>query len=161
MYKHHTMKRMMLWAAALMMLVSCGRSGDQKGTEAPDREQILTATVEEIVARPADYEGKEVAVSGMVTHVCRHGGQKCFVLGEDGETQLRIVPGGDIDEFTIDLEGSTVAFRGVVRVLDTRQSAEMADENASMAEHSQEMAHSDAEQSETFIEAVDFREVSL
>ncbi len=154
---------MIVWMAALVMLASCNQSGDRPGTDtsANDREEILTATVEEIVAQPAEYEGKEVAVSGMVTHVCRHGGQKCFVLGEDGETQIRIVPGGDIAEFLIDMEGSTIAFRGVVKVMDTQQSADMAQENASMAEHAVEMAHSDAEQSETYIEAVDFREVKL
>lgn len=157
------MQRMILWAAAVMMMISCTSSGDKQGTEsqADGRDQILAATVEEIMAQPAEYEGKEVAVSGMVTHVCRHGGQKCFVLGKDGETQIRIVPGGDIDEFKIDMEGSTVAFRGVVRILDTQQASDMAEENESMAEHSQEMAHSSAEQSETYIEAVDFKEASL
>lgn len=154
---------MILWAAALIMLVSCNQSGNKPGSDAAsgDRADILTATVEEIVAQPAEYEGKEVAVSGMVTHVCRHSGQKCFVLGEDGETQLRVVTGGDIDEFLIDMEGSKIAFRGVVRILDTKQSAEMAEENATMAEHSEEMAHSDAEQSETYIEAVDFKDATL
>lgn len=154
---------MIFWATAMMMMVSCTSSGDKQGTDAQadGRDQILAATVEEIVAQPDEYEGKEVAVSGMVTHVCRHGGQKCFVLGKDGETQIRIVPGGDIDEFKIDMEGSTVAFRGVVRVLDIQQTADMAEENESMAEHSQEMAHSSAEQSETYIEAVDFKEASL
>lgn len=154
---------MIFWAAAILMMASCSSSGEKQGkdAQADGRNQILTATVEEIVAQPAEYEGKEVAVSGMVTHVCRHGGQKCFVLGKDGETQIRIVPGGEIDEFKIDLEGSTVAFRGIVRILDTQQSADMAEENESMAEHSQEMAHSSAEQSETYIEAVDFKEASL
>ncbi|MGW8315391.1 MAG: hypothetical protein ACWGNV_07310 [Bacteroidales bacterium] len=154
---------MIFWAVALLMLVSCNQSGNKPGTEAAAGagEGFLTSTVEEIVAQPAEYEGKEVAVSGMVTHVCRHSGQKCFVLGKDGQTQLRIVTGGDIDEFLIDMEGSTIAFRGVVRILDTQQSAEMAQENASMAEHSEEMAHSAAEQSETYIDAIDFTEVTL
>jgi len=157
------MQRMIVWMAAFVMLASCNQSGNQAGTDPSTmaKEEILTATVEEIVAQPAAFEGKEVAISGMVTHVCRHSGQKCFVLGEDGQTQLRIMTGGDIEEFLIDMEGSTIAFRGVVKVLDTEQSADMAEENASMAEHAEEMAHSKAERSPTYIEAIDFREVSL
>jgi len=99
-------------------------------------------------------------VSGMVTHVCRHGGQKCFVLGEDGTTQIREVPGGDIDEFKIDIEGSTVAFKGVFRVMDTDQATELTEEMGEMADHQTEMAHSEAEKAEYYIEAVDFKELT-
>ena len=99
------------------LVVSCNQASKENNTssESAEVEQIVSATIHELLATPADYDGKEVAVSGMVTHVCRHGGQKCFIVAEDGETQIRIVPGGDIDEFKIELEGSTVAFKGVFR----------------------------------------------
>lgn len=121
---------------------------------------MISATVEELLTQPAEYENKQIAISGMVTHVCRHGGQKCFVLGQDGETQIRIVPGGNIDEFTIDLEGSTVAFRGTFKILDTRQASELMEDHESQAEHDQEMAHSEAEKADYYIEAIDFKEVT-
>ncbi len=101
--------------------------------------KIVSATIQELLAQPADYDGKEVAVSGMVTHVCRHGGQKCFIVAEDGETQIRIVPGGDIDEFKIDLEGSTVAFKGVFRVLNAVATEELVEDHESKEHHAVEM----------------------
>jgi hypothetical protein len=145
-----------------MLLAACSQSGkNEEGDSATgSREDIISATVEEILAQPAEYENKQIAVSGMVTHVCRHGGQKCFVLGQDGETQIRIVPGGDIDEFTIDLEGSTVAFRGTFKILDTQQASELMETHESQAEHAQEMAHSEAEKADYYIEAIDFKEVT-
>jgi hypothetical protein len=152
----------MIWVVAMLLMASCNQSGQQEGMEASgtDMDKIITATVEEILAQPADYEGKQVAVSGLVTHVCRHGGQKCFVVGQDGQTQIRIVPGGDIDEFKIDIEGSTVAFKGIFRVLNAPETAELVEDYESQAHHDQEMAHSAAEKADYFIEAVDFKEVT-
>ena len=145
------------------MAISCSQSKQENSASAESGEavQILTASIQELLATPSEYEGKEVAVSGMVTHVCRHGGQKCFIVADDGETQIRIVPGGDIDEFKIELEGSTVAFKGVFRILTTEETEELVEDYESQEQHAVEQAHSEAEKADYFIEAVDFKEVSL
>ncbi len=96
----------------------------------------------------------------MVTHVCRHGGQKCFVLAEDGETQIRLVPGGDIDEFKIELEGSTLAVKGTLRVLAMEQADELVADYESKEHHAVEMSHSEAEKADIFIEAIEFKEIT-
>lgn len=147
---------------AALLLVSCNSTGTKEAGESSKEleNRVVKATIEELMAQPAAYEGKEVAISGMVTHVCRHGGQKCFVLAGDGETQIRIVPGGDIDEFKTTLEGSTVAFKGVFRVLNPVEAQEHVEDHESKAHHATEMAHSQAEKADYFIEAVDFREVT-
>jgi len=143
-------------------MASCNQSAPNKGvgSQSVTLEKVVAATIEDMLAQPADYVGKEVAISGMVTHVCRHGGQKCFVVGEDGETQIRIVPGGDIDEFKIDLEGSTVAFEGTFNVLNPTLAQEHVEDHDSKEHHSQEMAHSAAEKAEYYIVATDFRKVT-
>lgn len=156
------MQRLIVWVLFALLLGSCSQSGKKEGTtaEASKTEQVVKATIQELLAQPADYDGKEVAVSGMVTHVCKHGGQKCFVLADDGETQIRIVPSGDIDEFKIDLEGSTVAFKGTFKVLNPVQADEHVAEHDSKEHHDTEMAHTEAEKADYFIEAVDFKELT-
>jgi len=142
-------------------MASCNQTArNQEEAKASVMEKVVSATVEELVANPADYKDMEVAVSGMVTHVCRHGGQKCFILGDDGETQIRIVPSGDIDEFRIELEGSTVAFKGILRVMTAREAEAHVEDHESKAHHATEMAHSEAEKADLFIEAHEFREVT-
>lgn len=145
------------------LVLSCSQSTQENNNsaESPEAVKIVTASIQELLASPGEYEGKEVAVSGMVTHVCRHGGQKCFIVADDGETQIRIVPGGDIDEFKIELEGSTVAFKGVFRILTTEETEELVEDYESQEQHAVEQAHSAAEKADYFIEAVDFKEVSL
>ena len=143
------------------LAVSCNQpSREKNSSESTEVEKIVSATIQELLATPADFDGKEVAVSGMVTHVCRHGGQKCFIVAEDGETQIRIVPGGEIDEFKIELEGSTVAFKGVFRILNPVNAEELVEDYESEEHHAEEMAHSEAEKADYFVEAVDFKEVT-
>lgn len=156
------MQRVIVMLLATVLMVSCNQSGEKNKAETQgiERAQIVSATVEEILATPAEYDGKEVAISGMVTHVCRHGGQKCFVVGADGETQIRIVPGGNIDEFKIDLEGSTVAFKGVFKVLNALEAEEHIEDHESQAHHTTEMAHTQAEKADYYVEATEFREVT-
>jgi cytochrome c-type biogenesis protein CcmE len=156
------MQRLIVWVLFAILLGSCGQSNKKEGTtaEASQTEEVVKATIQELLAQPADYDGKEVAISGMVTHVCKHGGQKCFVLADDGETQIRIVPAGDIDEFKIDLEGSTVAFKGTFKVLNPVQAEEHVAEHDSKEHHETEMSHSPAEKADYFIEAIDFKELT-
>lgn len=156
------MQRSLFLILIAFFAVSCNQTAKNEGsdTNAPGAENIFTASITEVLADPADYQDKEIAISGMVTHVCREGGQKCFIVADDGETQLRIVTGGDIDEFKIDMEGSTVAFRGVFRVLNTAQAEEHMEDYNSQESHLMEQAHSDAEKADYFVEALDFKEVT-
>jgi hypothetical protein len=144
------------------MAVSCNQTEKKENgnQEAVNTEEIISATIVELLAAPADYQDKEVAVSGMVTHVCRHGGQKCFIVAEDGETQIRIVPGGEIDEFKVEIEGSTVAFKGIFRVQTVELTAEQLEDYESKEHHEVEQSHSSAEKAEYFVEALDFKEVT-
>jgi hypothetical protein len=156
------MQRPILLLLIVLFAYSCNQGGKKEGvtSDAEKTEQIISASIVELLASPAEYQDKEVAVSGMVTHVCRHGGQKCFIVADDGETQIRIVPGGEIDEFKIDLEGSTVAFKGIFRVLNTELAAEHVEDHESKEHHAVEQSHSSAEKAEYFIEALDFKEVT-
>ena len=156
------MQRTILVALIAILAISCKQTvkTESNGQEAASAEKIVAASIPELLETPADYQDKEVAISGMVTHVCRHGGQKCFVVAEDGETQIRIEPGGDIDEFKIEIEGSTIAVKGIFRVLNAEQAADLVEDHESQEHHAVEQSHSSAEKADYFIEAIEFKEVS-
>ncbi len=146
------MYKIAIWITLTLLVGACNQTSQS--------EKIVSATIEELLASPEEYENKEVAITGMITHVCRHGGQKCFILAEDGETQIRLVPGGDIDEFKIELEGSTVAVKGTFRVMAAEQAVELQADYQSKANHAVEMAHSEAEKADVFIETIEYREIT-
>jgi len=157
------MQRLVLLALIAFVMVSCTQGVKTEGDtqKAVQSEEIVSASIVELLASPADYQDKEVAVSGMVTHVCRHGGQKCFIVAEDGETQIRIVPSGDIDEFKVEMEGSTIAFKGIFRVLNPVEAAEHVEDHESKEHHEAEQSHSTAEKADYFVEAVEFKDLTL
>jgi len=156
------MQRTILLVFIAVMAISCKQAAntDTDTVEAAKKEAIVSASVVELLATPEEYGDKEVAVSGLVTHVCRHGGQKCFIVAEDGETQIRIVPGGDIEEFLVEMEGSTVAFKGIFRILNPDAAAEQLEDYESQEQHAVEQSHSAAEKAEYFVEALEFKEVT-
>jgi hypothetical protein len=145
-----------------LLSFSCNQTVKKDGLtpEADKTEKIVAATIHELLASPADYQDKEVAVSGMVTHVCRHGGQKCFIVAEDGETQMRIVPGGEIEEFKVEIEGSSIAVKGIFRVLNSEQTEEHVEDHESKEHHDVEQSHSTAEKAEYFVEALELKEIT-
>jgi hypothetical protein len=157
------MQKSILWIFVALLAVSCNQTTKKEGAdpEAVKTEEIVAATINELLATPADYQDKEVAISGMVSHVCRHGGQKCFMVADDGETQVRIVPAGDIDEFKVDLEGSIIAIKGIFRVLTIEQAEEHVEDHESKEHHAEEQSHSTAEKADYFVEATEFKEISL
>ena len=156
------MQRSILLALIAILAISCKQTvkTETDGQEGASAEKIVAASIPELLETPAEYQDKEVAISGMVTHVCRHGGQKCFVVADDGETQIRIVPGGDIDEFKVEIEGSTIAVKGIFRILNAEQAAEHVEDHESQEHHAVEQSHSSAEKADYFIEAIEFKEVS-
>ncbi len=155
------MQRIVLGVLLAILVSSCNLSTKKKAeSQSAKAEEIITATIEELVSNPAEYAEKMVAITGMVTHVCKHGGQKCFVLGADGETQIKLVPGGDLDEFTVDLEGSSLAVKGIVKVMTPEQSEEHIEAHDSIEHQGTEMAHAEAEKAEVFIEVVAFKEIT-
>jgi len=147
------MKKLVVLFGALVLMLGCKQSESKS-------ENIVATTIEDMLSNPGEFEGKEVAVTGMVTHVCRHGGQKCFVLAEDGETQLRINVGQNIDEFDVAMEGSTVEFTGIFKILDDTETTELQEDHESKAHHENPMAHSEAEKASYFIEAAAYKEIT-
>lgn len=79
-------KNIIFWAITAIMamaMTGCsGKSADNSGEE-------TALTVDSILANPESYNGKTVTVEGVVSHLCKHGGRKAFLLGSDENTMIR------------------------------------------------------------------------
>lgn len=100
---------------AFSLLVSCGQGTKKSGTET--EAEIIPIAVGDFLGDAAPFVDQNVNISGTVVHVCRHGGQRMFIVGENGEERIRITTGEDIAEFDIELEGEQVKVTGIVREL--------------------------------------------
>lgn len=152
------MKKLLFLFAVVTLISACNRGQEKSAAKA---EEVSTVTVSQILADPAALLDKQVSVTGMVTHVCKHGGQKLFIIDTDPEQQVRVNVGEGIPEFDVALEGSTVTFKGVFKKLTPEEQTAMQGDNKEMheEEHANPEAHAAAEEAEYFIEAVSFEQV--
>ena len=81
------MKKAILFSAVaclgMMLAASCG----SKNTNEVEVAEALS--VDTVVANPEAFLGDTVTIEGVVSHLCKHGGKKAFVLGADENTMIR------------------------------------------------------------------------
>ena len=157
------MKNLFVLVMLLAVTFSCNQTDKNPAESDAIVETELVAsmlTVEQVLESPEKYKDSDIKISGMVTHVCTHGGQKLFIIGDDPEMQLRVNVGEGVPEFDIALEGSTVEFMGKVKILEEDVQAALEHENEEKDHHTGDEAHAKAESASYFIEANTFKEVT-
>ncbi len=93
---------------------------------AQDKASLTTsASAEKVSIKPdnfqdvaADLVGKEIEIQGMVVHVCKHGGKKMFLIGENPDMRVKITASEKVSVFDPELEGSIVWVQGIVEPMD-------------------------------------------
>jgi hypothetical protein len=86
-----------------------------KPTAIAAQEQSVVISPEKFQDYAAENVGKEIEITGMVVHVCKHGGKKMFIIGEDPEMKVKIDASDKVSVFMPELEGSTVTVKGVIQ----------------------------------------------
>jgi hypothetical protein len=107
------MTRLITFTILLTLLGSCANQSSRSDAGLETDE----ISVAEFIADASPFVEKPVKVMGAVVHVCRHGGQRLFIVGENSEDQVRITTGKDIAEFEVALEGNQIEVQGIVREL--------------------------------------------
>lgn len=91
--------------------------------------------VDQFQDKATDMIGNTVEIQGMVTHVCKHGGKKMFIMSSDPDVQVKITVGENIAAFPVELEGSNVWVKGKVEEM----MVEVEEEEG--VEHEEDEAH--------------------
>lgn len=74
----------------------------------------LTVTVDSFLASPETWAGKEVVITGTVSHVCKHSGKKLFLFSADPKKTVKVNAGGNYATFDLKYEGTDVEITGTV-----------------------------------------------
>lgn len=114
-----TMKKILSILVASILLFSCN-SATKSSQESKE------ITLEELVASATALKDELVTIEGMVTHVCKHGGQKMFLTNDSQDIKLLVRVSSSIPEFDVALEGSNVQVTGklMVSVLEAEDPSE-------------------------------------
>ncbi len=112
------MKKYLFALMAIVFVLSACEN--QQNKEAASEEEVVL--IEEIIpVALSDFElkaeelvGKQVMLTGTVDHVCKHGGQRMFVIETGSEGRVKVTPDENIAAFKTDLEGQSVKLIGIV-----------------------------------------------
>lgn len=112
-------KKLFLFAIVALFFAACNNttteSGDQSKATEQQPEEIVMMTSMDFHTHPEDYVGKNVVIEGTAVHVCKHGGKRMFIIGDETEEdRIQVKAGDNIDVFELELEGSDVTVKGVV-----------------------------------------------
>lgn len=109
----------------------------EKTTKAVQAEAQKTSllTPEKFQEAAGEMVGEEVEIEGMVVHVCRHGGKKMFLIGEDSEIRIKITASDKVSAFKTELEGSTVYVKGIVEPMDEAEAMVKEEEHEEDDDH--------------------------
>lgn len=115
------MKKIILSTIVFIIALS---ACENKNVKTSDQDQENIKSDEVIFVELKDFEdkapelvGKQVQLSGTIDHVCKHGGQKMFIVNRDSEERVKIVTGENMAAFNTELEGESVAVTGTVEEL--------------------------------------------
>lgn len=131
------MKKLTFVFVAAILFVACQNSAKKATTDdteskvAESTEITQTVfTVDEIQEKGYDFVGKEVVVSGTVSHVCRHSGKRCFLMGSNEDITIKVEAGKKIGSFSQDQMGSDLKITGTLQEIriDDNYIAELEEE---------------------------------
>lgn len=109
-------KSILILATALLM-VACGgnTSNKSKGEEAQAQGEVVAAMeIDALLASAEKLVGQEVAIEGICTHICSHGGRKIFLMGSDDAKTIRI-ESGKLGAFDQKCVNSIVKVKGMLK----------------------------------------------
>lgn len=102
-----------LGAVSMLTLASCN-SNNAKQTQATEATKSTAIPVSQVLENPDDYTGGEIAVEGICTHRCKHGGAKMFVMGNNEKQVLRVESTDASGKFPTEVVNNMVVVKGTL-----------------------------------------------
>ncbi len=116
------LKKLSLILFLALVAVYCGGGETAQETPQETKGETIEAAIAPVAVSIANFEAeagnlvdKLVTVEGTVSHICRHGGKRMFLIGENPDDNLKVLAGTAITAFDVALEGSDVIVNGYVR----------------------------------------------
>ncbi len=117
------MKKLAMFSLFALIMFSCGNQKSKKQTVVQAEPEIIVLTVDDLYKNAADLTDKKVVVKGTVMHICKSGGERCFIMGSTEDVVIRIEAGEKIGSFNQELMGSDIEVVGVLREVKTEADA--------------------------------------
>ena len=102
------MKKYLIFISIVLIFFAC------KTEPKPASNTIAgIVTVSELLTKPDSFVNKNMQVKGTITHVCKHGGKKMFLMGLTEDQTLRVDAGKEMSQFDASRIGNDAVVTGV------------------------------------------------
>jgi hypothetical protein len=122
----------MIKKIALIATISCFLLAGISALAQEKEVTVLTPT--EFPDKAESLLGQKVQIDGLVVHVCKHGGKKMFIVGDNPDIRVKIDASEEVTVFGAELEGSTVSVQGIIQPMAEEEVPESEKQNQD-AEH--------------------------
>jgi hypothetical protein len=99
--------------ALLLIITSCGTGMSERSQPLSDN-LTLKVSISELLSDPLEYDNKKVQIEGVISHVCRHSGDKMRVLQDDSGLSILVMLGGFTGQLNTGSEGVRIKLDGTV-----------------------------------------------
>jgi len=135
------MKNLVFVGILAFIVFGCSNQNNQQQTENEElKAETVVYSIDKLYENALDLVDKEVVIEGTVMHVCKHGGERCFLMGSNEDINIRIEAGEKIGAFSQELMGSDLVITGILKEVKTE-----ADAHNPGQEHGEEHSEEDAE----------------
>lgn len=105
------MRNLFLILIAGFVMASCGTQTQQQAEA-----ELEPSLIAELVYEPMMYEGKVVQFEGVISHICRHSGDKMRVVQTDDNTySVQVMLMDFMNQFEVEFEGREVLVTGIMK----------------------------------------------
>lgn len=99
--------------AIVMIFASCSSGRTDKGSHLAEG-LTIEASISELLSDPLEYDNKQVRIEGVISHVCRHSGDKMRVLQDGSDLSIQVMLGDFTGQFDTESEGKRVSLSGIL-----------------------------------------------
>lgn len=96
--------------AITLFFSACNNSTNTNTEKKTKSDNIISLSLSEFNQKAGNYIGKSVQVTGIVDHVCKHGGKKLLLVSDDGDVHVYAK-----EKFNDDLSGHKITVIGTVQ----------------------------------------------
>ncbi len=95
-----------VFAVMLLSVTACNQNSKQNNKTEKSEKIASYLSVDDLLQQAEELSGKTIHVSGIIDHVCRHGGKRFKILNTDGSQELKIELGEEFDIMDASVAGS-------------------------------------------------------
>lgn len=105
------MKKLIGLLTIVVVMAACsGQQKEQSATETQEKATTPNIELANFDEKAGQHVDEKIAVTGIVDHVCKHGGKKLFLVSDDADLHVT-----SDERFSDELVGNEVEVEGIVR----------------------------------------------